>query len=327
MNSLHLHDFGSFHIGGRTVALEGLPLKSVRYSDNWVEPVDPNGCYSTGAMYVQYLIPEHAHDLPLIFWPGGGLTGVNFETTPDGRPGWLAHFARQGYPVYNTDPVERGRSGWSPFPEVYPQEPVFMTLQRAWESFRFALPGSFHPDPSLRQALAGTQFPTQAFERFVQQIVPRWTCNQVDSTQAYRQLLERTGPACVIAFSSGASQALALAQEQPELFRALILIEPAALPAAAAPQRLAGLPILALYGDFLDLHPEWPGIRARVGAYLDQIAPHEATNRSRVVDLPALGLTGNSHFMMMDRNHLQIAGLIGDWLQRHGPRDLTEATR
>ncbi|HAF2412813.1 TPA: esterase [Salmonella enterica] len=314
MTKLHLLDFGSFHLGGRTVTLQGLPQKTVCYSDTWVEPVNPNGQYRTGSMYVQYMIPDPVRHLPLIFWPGGGLTGVNFETTPDGRAGWWTYFAQQGFPVYNTDPVERGRSGWSMFPEIYPQEPVFMTLQRAWESFRFALPGSYHSDPALRRALPGTRFPVQAFESFAQQIVPRWTCNQEASTQAYSQLLERTGQACVIAFSSGASQALALAQAHPELFAALVLIEPAGLPTIAAPHRLAGLPILALYGDFLDLHPEWPGIRSRIGDYLSGSA---GANLGRVLDLPTLGLRGNSHFLMMDDNHLQIAKIIYDWLREH----------
>ena len=30
--------------------------------------------------------------------------------------------------------------------------------------------------------------------------------------------------------------------------------------------------------------------------------------------LPALGLKGNGHMMMMDKNNLQIADLIIDWL-------------
>ena len=32
--------------------------------------------------------------------------------------------------------------------------------------------------------------------------------------------------------------------------------------------------------------------------------------------LPALGIKGNGHMMMMDKNNLQIADLIIDWLGR-----------
>jgi hypothetical protein len=32
-------------------------------------------------------------------WHGGGLTGVTYETTPDGRDGWLNMFIRKGWDV------------------------------------------------------------------------------------------------------------------------------------------------------------------------------------------------------------------------------------
>jgi hypothetical protein len=36
-----------------------------------------------------------------LLWHGGGLTGVTYETTPDGRDGWLNMFVRSGWDVYN----------------------------------------------------------------------------------------------------------------------------------------------------------------------------------------------------------------------------------
>jgi hypothetical protein len=47
-------------------------------------------------------------------WHGGGLTGVTYETTPDGRPGWLQNFVLNGWTIYNSDAMERGRSGFPP---------------------------------------------------------------------------------------------------------------------------------------------------------------------------------------------------------------------
>ena len=48
--------------------------------------VDPNGVYQVEQMYVQYFIPQNQRGtLPLLMWHGGGLTGVTYETTPDGR--------------------------------------------------------------------------------------------------------------------------------------------------------------------------------------------------------------------------------------------------
>lgn len=65
-----------------------------------------------------------------------------------------------------------------------------------------------------------------------------------------------------------------------------------------------------MYGNFLSLHPKWLGIRSREGDYLSGTA---GANPGRVLDLPVLGLQGNSHFLMMDNNNLQIADIIYDW--------------
>ena len=37
-----------------------------------------------------------------------------------------------------------------------------------------------------------------------------------------------------------------------------------------------------------------------------------------ILDLPKAGIRGNSHMLMMDRNNLQVAGLIQDWLAKQG---------
>ena len=37
-----------------------------------------------------------------------------------------------------------------------------------------------------------------------------------------------------------------------------------------------------------------------------------------MMDLPARGIAGNSHMLMMDRNSDQIAGLVQAWLAGHG---------
>ena len=37
-----------------------------------------------------------------------------------------------------------------------------------------------------------------------------------------------------------------------------------------------------------------------------------------VVDLPGVGIRGNSHMLMMDRNNLEIAALVQRWLERQG---------
>ena len=37
-----------------------------------------------------------------------------------------------------------------------------------------------------------------------------------------------------------------------------------------------------------------------------------------VVDLPQVGIKGNSHMIMMDKNNTEVAGLIEKWLEGKG---------
>ncbi|MGK0247083.1 MAG: hypothetical protein ACI9HH_005756, partial [Pseudomonadota bacterium] len=60
----------------------------------------------------------------------------------------------------------------------------------------------------------------------------------------------------------------------------------------------------------------WPKIRATGGAFADAISA--AGGSADVVDLPKVGIKGNSHLMMMDKNNAEVAGLIQTWLEGKG---------
>ena len=55
--------------------------------------------------------------------------------------------------------------------------------------------------------------------------------------------------------------------------------------------------------------------RPGVGEYEEVRA---AGGRYEVVNLPQVGIKGNSHMMMMDKNNLQVADVIQDWLEKQG---------
>jgi hypothetical protein len=110
-----LRGMGSFFVGGRIAEISGKPVKEiVRVPGGPPSKLDPNGQYQVEQMYVQYFFPkERKGKLPLLMWHGGGLTGATYETTPDGRDGWLNIFVRKGWDTYVSDAVERGRSGFA----------------------------------------------------------------------------------------------------------------------------------------------------------------------------------------------------------------------
>jgi len=95
-------EIGSFHIGGRQVTLSNLPVRElILTKDAPPMKVDPNGDFEVEQMYVQYIIPGNQKSrYPLLMWHGGGLTGVTWETKPDGNPGWMQYFLKAGHPVY-----------------------------------------------------------------------------------------------------------------------------------------------------------------------------------------------------------------------------------
>jgi hypothetical protein len=91
-----LRGMGSLHVGGRIVELHGRPVREiVRVPGGPSSKLDPNGQYQVEQMYAQYFLPKNLKGkVPLLMWHGGGLTGVTYETTPDGREGWLNMFVR-----------------------------------------------------------------------------------------------------------------------------------------------------------------------------------------------------------------------------------------
>lgn len=318
MQPLIIEAMGSFHIGGTIVEVSGLDVRSVQFAPGGVPTtVNPNGEAIVGQAYAQYVIPSHrSSNYSLVLWHGGGLTGAVWETTPDGREGWQLFFLRRGWPVYLCDAVERGRAGFAR-PELLGGDPIFPTVADAFERFRIgAGPGSYSDDPDRRRVLPGCQFPVDAYMQFVRQLVPRWTTTDELTTQAYLALVDRIGNCVVVAHSQAGQFALRVAQERPGRVKALVLIEPHGL---GDPDRTAALydvPILAVYGDFIDQDVRWPVIRAHAEAYFKKVRAEGGS--ITIMDLPQVGIRGNSHMMMVDRNSDEVAAVVDDWLQERG---------
>ncbi|WP_245413441.1 esterase [Mangrovicella endophytica] len=310
-----LKEMGSFHVGGKLVEISGKPVKEVALTPGGVPAkIDPNGTYQTGQMYVQYFIPQDQHGAyPLLMWHGGGLTGVTYETTPDGREGWLNYFLHRGWAVYNSDAVERGRAGWSQYPDIYKSEPVFLTNANPWERFRIGDgAGSFSADPAKRKLLPGSQFPAEAYDQFFKQNVPRWTTNNEATLGAYSAEIEKVCPCVIMVHSQAGEFGFEMAQKHPDLVKALIAVEPAAVPKVQAPDKLANTPVLMIYGDYIEGDKRWPTMRQRGTDFAQAI--RDAGGTVDVVNLPEKGIKGNSHMIMMDKNSDQVAGLIQEWL-------------
>ena len=311
-------EIGSFHLGGHQATLTGLPTRDVVFSPGSPAfKVDPNGEFEVDQMYVQFVkLAQPRAKVPILFWHGGGLTGVTWETKPDGKPGWQQWFLNAGYDVYVSDAVERGRASWARYPEIYKSEPLFRTKKEAWELFRF---GPSYEVGGRRATYDGVQFPVDAFDQFMKQGVPRWVTNDAATLAAYDALVQKVCPCIVVVHSQGGNFGFTAALNAPDKIKALIAVEPSGAPDPAKVDvaRVKSVPHLIVWGDFLDKNTTtWPGLVRIVRRYREALLAAGA--KADVLDLPATGIKGNTHMLMMDANSDAIAKLIDDWLGKQG---------
>lgn len=263
----------------------------------------------TNQAYVQYIPAARSHSstsvprLPILFLHGGGLTGAIYESTPDLRPGWAPRAAAAGHPVYILDAVDSGRSQRAP--DAQRTGAVqHRTARQVWERFRFVPVEAFES----RTAFAGGQSPVEAFDAFLAgQSARRYSTDEVEAA-GIRDAVRAVGECYVIAHSNGAVLALkALREGGPTtagLVRRIVLVEPG--PARYDKpmdwiEGLGGGGVVVLWGDFLDGHAAWTEI-SRVY--------EEGALGAEVVSLPAVGIRGNSHFPMCDKNSDEVIDFI-----------------
>ncbi|HVY18427.1 MAG TPA: esterase [Rhodopila sp.] len=316
MSVLRVTDIGSFHIGGHNVSLAGLPPRTLVLTRGAeAQAFSADGDYETGQLYAQYVrLADPKARWPLLLWHGGGMTGTTWETKPDGHPGWQSWFLRAGHDVFVSDAVERGRAGWSRYPEIYAEGPHFRSKQECWELFRFGAPEAY----ATRRGFPGAQFPIDCFDQFAKQVVPRWGMNDAPTQAAYDALVAKVGPSVIVTHSQGGNFGYTAALHAPGLVRAVIAVEPSGAPDPEGLDLtvLRQVPHLLVLGDYLDGNPFWQGIMARVNRYV--AALRAAGSTADVLDLPALGIRGNSHFPMMDRNSDTVAERVQAWMTRVG---------
>jgi pimeloyl-ACP methyl ester carboxylesterase len=310
-------EVGSFHVGGRTAALSGMPTSDVVFSPGAPAiKVDPNGEFEAEQMYVQYVkLAQPKAKVPILLWHGGGLTGVTWETKPDGKPGWQQFFLNAGYDVYVSDAVERGRASWARYPEIFKSEPMFRTKKEAWELFRI---GPSYEIGGQRVAFEGQQFPIEAFDQFAKQGVPRWVTNDEATQKAYDALVEKVCPCVVVVHSQGGNFGFNAALAAPDKIKAVVAIEPSGAPDPAKVDvgKLKGVPHLIVWGDFRDKVAVWQRLPIAPTKYRDALVA--AGGNADVFDLPVMGIKGNTHMLMMDRNSDDVARLVHDWIAKQG---------
>ncbi len=290
-----LRDFGSYTAGGRVHVVSGEPVETIQFTPTTSYRFDPNGHQLVEHAYVQYFVPQNRNDEPpVVLVHGGGMTGTMWETTPDGRPGWLQLLVQRGFEVHVVDNVERGRAGWHP--DLWDGDPVMRTVEEAWSLFRIGAEENF----AARAPFPGQRFPVAHLEGLCRQFVPRWTSTLPCQAAALAEVLERLGQSHVICHSQGAQVVFSAAELCPGRIAHVTALEPSGLPQGAA-----SMPVTMVFGDYTNATPTWCGLIERCKHF------HEAGGaKVSWLDLAAAGLPGHSHMLMMDEGSERVLAQV-----------------
>jgi pimeloyl-ACP methyl ester carboxylesterase len=300
--------------------------------------------------YAQYYLPQNSRNYPLVMWHGIGQSGRTYESTPDGREGFQAIFARRNWPVYIIDQPRRGRAGRTQAGPLQTIPPVLTAESFAWNAFRV---GIWVP-PTGAKFYPGIQFPQDGYsiDQFMRQQTP--DTGDEPRTPEYRdfmgktmaELFKVTGPGILITHSNSGQYGWTTAMAAPELVKAVVAYEPGAVvfpegetpseissnhqrvAASAHPRtvpveefkKLTRVPILIIYGDYIPTEQFevsdadfWRTASIRARQFVDVVNRHGGD--AQLVFLPDIGIKGNSHFPFADLNNIEIADFLEKFLR------------
>ena len=307
---------GSFFVGGQDEQSDGIAPKPI------LGIIPTSGTWTVNQMYVQFERPYEVSHLPIVLIDGGQLSVKNWETTPDGRMGWYEYFVRQGFPAYVVDHVGRGRSGFDPTPinEVVQgkaglsQIPTIVGIshESAWTTFRFG--------PRFPDTFPGLQFPMETIApngQFWKQQIPDLTFSQPTPTPTVAALVQLSlglEGAILVSHSQSGVFPFQAAASDPRGIAGIIAIEPGGCTGTGLDMNTAAkIPTLVLFGDNISKSAFWVPALQDCMTYAAQVKA--AGGNIQVVQLPDLGIFGNSHLLMQERNNLAIAQILVEWIQ------------
>jgi pimeloyl-ACP methyl ester carboxylesterase len=310
-----------------------------------------------GAMYTEVWVPKNIrHRYPIVLYHGAGQTGTDWLQTPDGRPGWAYYLVAQGYVLYMLDYPTRGRSSFNPTPGP-DGKPVDGTMQIRTESNLETIwtDSKSCGGRQCPPGMAHTQWPgpgtmgDPVFDTFNRGQVEFTNTSTALAAKASQSLLDTiNSPVILLTHSQGGGVGWEVANARPKLVKGIVTVEPGGginrqllkydppiskvdelktymeakgdrvgeNPCALqtepvhklAQDGLGGIPILDLSGD---------GGYHRAG---DACTPKWITQAGGHIDfvrLEDVGIKGNGHEMMLEKNSDVIIKFIDDWMNKN----------
>ncbi|HEX5226153.1 MAG TPA: hypothetical protein VFW44_00505, partial [Bryobacteraceae bacterium] len=217
-----------------------------------------------------------------------------------------------GFDATKITAVKLGKVPPSDLPNIF-----MASHQTSWVLFRFG--------PTFNNAFPDEQFPVQAADELYKQMIPdinailpmpnpTWTNMAALATQL--------NGAVLMGHSESGFFPEQAALIDPKGVKGIISIE---MPCETKlkPEQistLAKIPILVMFGDHLSdvtgpFASIWPMSLDSCNEFVKQV--NAAGGDAQMMDLPKMGIKGNSHMLMQDKNNLQLADLILGWMDDH----------
>jgi hypothetical protein len=298
-----------------------------------------------GHGYVEFQIPPNARELALLMVHSAST--LTWETTFDGREGFKNIFLRRGFSSYVTDVPRIGRAGWGCVEWTY--TPNIGNDQFQFTSWRF---GTWTP-PDPPEFFPGVQFPTDDPEALAQMFRGRYPefenpgAWEADTDALATLLDESIGPAVVVTHSGSGIRGW-LTAIKSENAKAVVAYEPVQfvfpvgeVPPPNPPDILAGfglfplevslaefellteIPIQIVFGDNIPTEVTgllgrdiWLEAKANAEDFVAAINAHGGD--AELLNLPDVGLFGNTHIIMGDLNNVEVADLLSEFLKEKG---------
>src|SRR5262249_23469894 len=130
--------------------------------------------------------------------------------------------------------------------------------------------------------------------------------------QGGRRRLRRAGgqglPCVLLLHSQGGAFGFRVAEQRPDKVKAIVAVESTTAGDVGKAAALKNTPTLMLCGDYVDQHPRWVAYKKTDLAYAAAVRAGGGT--VDVINLPDMGIKGNSHMLMQDKNNAEIADVI-----------------
>ncbi len=325
--NLFIERQGHFSVGGSVIQHEGVYDNSKFVG--WATQVEEGQKASVNHAFVDYQIPVNPHRTPLVYVHGYGGSGVCWEMTPDGRDGFSTLMLRHRWSSYVMDLPGRGRAGRTSATSAVKPLADEMFWFDIWRMGIY---------PKWNE---GVQFPkdSASVSQFFREMTPDLSDHRQD-VPAIKALADKVGRCVLVTHSAGGLPGW-MAAIQNKNVKAVAAYEPGGFvfPEGEVPPKIDGLtggcagipvstsdfsrltqiPVVLYFGDYIPEKPSknlgdenWRVRLQMARKFVETINRHGGN--ATLVELPKMGIYGNTHFLMQDLNNKRLAELLNDWL-------------